>query len=233
MRVQILQHVPFEGPGTIAPFFRSDAHQTLITHLYKGERPLPVDEFDFMVVMGGPMGVHDEDQCPWLKQEKRAIETTLGSGKKVLGICLGAQLLAHVLGSTVKPMGYREIGWYEVERSSGIEKNWLAEIFPANFLPLHWHGDTFELPAGCLQIGSSKACKNQGFVMGDQAVGLQFHLEFNASSIRRLCRNAADELVGAGAIQTEAEMLAEEQRFSAAHRLMSDLLARFIARESK
>ena len=229
MRVQVLQHVPFEGPGTIAPLLKSSGdHQIDIVHLYRGEAPAR-DRCDLLVIMGGPMSVHDEAEFPWLAEEKKWIARAVESGTSVLGICLGAQLIASVLGARVEPMGYREIGWFPVTADPAWQGGWSREIFPDSFEPLHWHGDTFDLPAGAQRIGSSVACANQGFVLGSRIVALQFHLEFNASSIRRLARAASYELDGSDFVQTEAQMLADQNRFDTANALMQKLLKRLCA----
>ncbi len=229
MRIQIFQHVPFEGPGTIAPFFHAQGiHQVHITHFYRDEQPLSTTVYDFLVIMGGPMGVHDESRFSWMTREKRAIEEALAQEKRVLGICLGAQMIAHVAGAQVGPLGYREIGWHPVSTRRDWQAGVFGDLFPERFVPLHWHGDTFDLPPTALALGSSDACRQQGFALGQRVVGLQFHLEFNASSIRRLCRNASDELASPGFVQSEEEMLAQAWRFDDCHQMMSTLLQRMI-----
>lgn len=226
MKIQVFQHVPFEGPATIAPFLEaSGEHQIEIVHLYRGEPP-GGSSADLLVVMGGPMGVYDEADYPWLVDEKRAIAGHLDAGKKVLGICLGAQLLASVMGAKVRAMGYREIGWHPVQMESAYMDEWNAGLFPQRFEPLHWHGDTFDIPAGASRIGSSDACDNQGFVCGDQVVALQFHLEFDARSVRRLAKAVPGELEPSTYVQSEAEMLSDNQRFVQVNSLMQKLLGR-------
>lgn len=226
MKIQVFQHVPFEGPATITPFLEaSGQHQIDIVHLYRGELPGEKNA-DLLVVMGGPMGVYDEKDYPWLVDEKRAIARQLEAGGKILGICLGAQLMASVMGANVKPMGYREIGWYRVDADQEWHMSWNGGLFPESFEPLHWHGDTFDIPAGTTRIGSSAACDNQGFVLGEQVVALQFHLEFDARSVRRLSGAVPGELDGSTHVQSEAQMLADKEKFSVANGLMQKLLCR-------
>lgn len=225
MRACVLQHVPFEGPGTIQPFLADRRIDATTVHLYRGDAlPAPAD-FDLLVVMGGPMSVHDEREHRWLIDEKRLIEAALQADRRILGICLGAQLIADVLGSTVEPMGYREIGWFPVDLASTAPA-WIARALGERFTPLHWHGDTFTLPVGAVQIGSSAACAQQGFVYGDRIVGLQFHLEFTPDSVHRLIANAADELDDSRWVQTPEQLLDSGDRFAAAHRKLDDLLDR-------
>jgi GMP synthase-like glutamine amidotransferase len=150
------------------------------------------------VVMGGPMGVHDEAELPWLRDEKRAIEAALKRGAAVLGVCLGAQLLAHVLGAEVAPNRAKEIGWFPVDLSPEASDTWLGRVFPARFTPFHWHGDTFGIPHGAVALGRSEACANQGFLHGENALGLQFHPEVTAEGLAGLMAHCGPELSIAG-----------------------------------
>lgn len=202
MNVVILQHVSFEGPGTISPFFEhSDAigdtsvkHNVRTIHLYRG------DEFtsplwpDLLIVMGGPMGVSDEAEYSWLAAEKTFISEVIESGAWVLGICLGAQLIAEVLGGQVKNNPRPEIGWYPIQTDEQLNGHWLYDILGSNFHSLHWHGDTFTIPAGAIPLGSSEACENQGFIWDERVLGFQFHLEFTHNTVRRLISECEEEL---------------------------------------
>ena len=222
-RVHVLQHVPFEGLGTIQPFFIKRELEFDMTHLYQ-EHSLPaLEEFDLLVIMGGPMGVNDVKEYPWLVAEKQFIASAISAGKRLLGICLGAQLIAAALGAKVLPMGYREIGWFDVESSDECPSP-IRQIFGDNFECFHWHGDTFEIPKDSLSIGSSKACANQGFLYGDKVLGLQFHLEFSTPSVQRLVTNCAHELDGGDWVQSAEEMLASPVRFDAGHKKIDVLL---------
>jgi GMP synthase-like glutamine amidotransferase len=153
---------------------------------------------DWLIVMGGPMGVHDEGEFPWLKAEKAAVRAALDRGAAVLGVCLGAQLLAHVLGAEVKPNAVKEIGWFPVELSAEARSTWLGRVFPERFTPFHWHGDTFGIPAGAIPLGSSEACRNQGFLWRERVLGLQFHPEITPASLAALSGECAGELAIAG-----------------------------------
>lgn len=227
LNIQIFQHVPFEGPAAVEPYIKKRGHQVEVKKLFDGDKAEPLSA-DALIVMGGPMGARDEDKFAWLVEEKQALEVALKRDIPILGICLGAQLLADVLGAEVKPMGYREIGWFPVQASSDFLEHPLGRSFPRNFTPLHWHGDSFAIPQEAIALGSSEACANQGFVYGGRQVGLQFHLEFDQSSVRRLARNAADELDGSRYVQGEKEMLKQSAMFSAADQLLENFLDDFL-----
>ena len=184
MRIHHLQHVPFEGLGSMESYFRSGGHTMTSTHLYRGDRLPDINNLDFLIIMGGPMGVSDEAQYPYLTSEKAFIKTAMDSGKTVLGICLGAQLIADVLGAGVKKNTYREIGWFPLTRTPEIRKTALDRCFPQFLDVFHWHGDRFEIPDGALPLASSMACDNQGFIIDDRIVGFQFHLETTEESAR-------------------------------------------------
>jgi GMP synthase-like glutamine amidotransferase len=224
LRIHHVQHVPFEGLSSMEPVFHEKGHALTATHVYQAE-PWPcVSDIDWLIIMGGPMGVHDEARYPWLRHEKRFIEETIESGKKVLGICLGAQLLAHVLGAKVYGNQRREIGWFKIHRSPGAENTILADAIPQETEAFHWHGDTFELPLGAERVASSEACENQGFILDDRVVGFQFHLETTMDSARALIENCRDELDGSQYVQTEDEMLSDAHRFTKMNRIMFAVL---------
>ncbi|MEN8174845.1 MAG: type 1 glutamine amidotransferase [Pseudomonadota bacterium] len=224
MRVHHLQHVPFEGLGSIESVLLNKGHRLSATHLY-ADQPLPaVSELDWLIVMGGPMGIYDEAEYPWLQAEKRFIREAIDAGKRVLGICLGAQLIADALGARVYRNPYREIGWFDITRSAGTEGTALSSAIPEQVEVFHWHGDTFDIPEGATLLGSSEACKNQAFVMDDRVVGFQFHLETTPRSAADLIENGRHELDGSRYVQSEDEMLADSRRFSNINRVMSSVL---------
>jgi GMP synthase-like glutamine amidotransferase len=197
LRVQVFQHVPFEGLGSMEPWFAGRGHILSTVRFHAGELPAGPDP-DWLIVMGGPMGVHDEAEFPWLRAEKAALKAALDRGAAVLGVCLGAQLMAHVLGAEVKPNGQKEIGWFPVGLSDAAKAAWTGRVFPERFTPFHWHGDTFGIPAGAVPLGSSAACANQGFLWRERALGLQFHPEVTPASLESLARECAAELALAG-----------------------------------
>ena len=224
MNIHYLQHVPFEGLGSMESALITRGHQLFCTHLYKNQ-PLPaIEKIDWLIVMGGPMGVHDEDKYPWLKQEKECIRQTIDAGKLVLGICLGAQLIAAALGAKIYKNPDREIGWFNINPHTEAADTILASVFSSPIEVFHWHGDTFDLPVKAKLLASSDACNNQGFIFADRVVGLQFHLETTPESARELINNSRDELDGSSYVQSEKEMLSKPQRFARINQTMTAVL---------
>ncbi|MBL7252441.1 type 1 glutamine amidotransferase [Alloalcanivorax marinus] len=230
MRVHYLSHVPFEKLGTLAEWFDAHGHAVNASRLYQGD-PLPAPEdLDALVVMGGPMGADNEARYPWMADEKRLIEACIQGGKKVLGVCLGAQLIARVLGAPVTTNPEREIGWFPVQSTEAGAGDPLGALFSDSAPVLHWHGDTFAIPEGAVHLARSWGCDNQAFRYGDNVLALQFHLELAPDNARALCRECADELADGGPwVQSEAEMLADPALFHAARQRLHRLLDLFFA----
>jgi GMP synthase-like glutamine amidotransferase len=208
LRIRVFQHVPFEGIGCMDPWARARGHRVEHTRFHAGDVPPPAGAYDWLIVMGGPMGARDEGRLPWMAGEKRAIEAALAAGKAVLGVCLGAQLIADVLGAEVRRNRQAEIGWFPVTLSGEALRSPLAEAFPASFTAFHWHGDTFSIPAGAVPLGSSAACDNQGFLLGDRVLALQFHPEVTAAGVEDLLRECAHELRPGAYVQDAASIRA-------------------------
>jgi len=224
MRIHYLQHVPFEGIGSMAAYFKNKGHALSSTKLY-GNQALPdPHDIDFLIVMGGPMGVHDDLQYPWMKKEKAFIRACMDQGKTVLGICLGAQLMAHVLGARVYPNKAREIGWFPLAVAPEAGDTVFRDVFPPGLEVFHWHGDTFDIPESAIRIASSPACANQGFVIDDRIAGFQFHLETTLESAQALIDNCGHELDGSAFVQPAKELTAHEKRFDRINKVMAAVL---------
>jgi len=224
MKIHYLQHVPFEGLGSIGAWARNAGYPVTSTRLYHMDVYPDMNAFDWLIVMGGPMSVHDRDIYPWLTGEKKFIRQAIDRGKIVLGICLGAQLIAHVLRAKVYSGSEKEIGWFPIERSlecSGME---IAEIIPDKIDAFHWHGETFELPYGATRLAGSAVYDNQAFVYQEKVLGLQFHLEATPDSVKSLIEHCADEITAAPYIQSAAQMLSDENRFVEINRVMDNIL---------
>ena len=208
MRAHYLQHVPFEGLGNIKEWLTAKKYKITSTSFDQPEagKTLPDPaEVNLLIIMGGPMSVNEEDKYPWLAEEKQFIRAAIEQHVPVLGICLGAQLIASAMGSRVYANGKKEIGWWPV-KGRMIEEG--VYQFPERLDVFHWHGETFDLPKGAVLLASSAGCANQAFQLGRTVMGLQFHLETTPSAVRALVDNCRDELAMADFIQTEEEMMA-------------------------
>ncbi len=222
MRLHYVQHVPFEDSAHIKEWAKAKGYQVKRTMLSKGE-PLPrLESFDWLTILGGPMSTCDEAHYPWLVQEKHFIKEAIDHGKMVLGVCLGAQLVAELLGATVATNDVKEIGWLPVELTTAGRASVFFKGFPASFTPMHWHSDCFDLPTGAVQIACSPGCVNQAFVYGERVLGIQFHLEFSMQSLRRLVDNCGYQLVDGPYIQQAKEIL-DAKRVATANQLMDQL----------
>lgn len=232
-RLHVLEHVPFEGPGHIAPWAAARGFAMRSTRLHAGD-PLPaMDAFDWLIVMGGPMNIYEDDPYPWLAEERRFIKSAVSSGKKILGICLGAQLLADALGSTVFRGTVREIGWHPVVLTPQASVSPLFADFPASFPAFHWHGDTFPIPKGAVHIARSAGCPSQAFVYEDRAIGVQFHLESTEETVEALIRHCGMEITPGPYIQDEATIRQHTPLYAPkAQKLLERLLMRLAEGET-
>ena len=207
MLIHCLQHVPFEGPFGIADWAAARGHSLRVTPLYAAAAPPELAGFDWLVIMGGPMGVGDEARYPWLAVEKDLIRRSIAAGKILVGVCLGAQLLAEALGARVYPHREKEIGWMPITLTPAGQASPVFGFLPLSLPVFHWHGDTFDPPAGAVQLARSAACEQQAFLYEGRVLGLQFHLESTPESVAGICAACADELVPGPHGQTAAQML--------------------------
>ena len=230
MRIHCLQHVPFESPGYIASWCDRRGHELVATRLYADE-PLPRGEdVEALVVMGGPMGVHDDAAHPWMKGEKHLIASVLEAEKRVFGVCLGAQMIANVSGARVYRNRFQEIGWFPVEATrEGVFRLELPGQFPA----FHWHGDTFQLPAGAVNVARTDACEHQMFVVGERVIGVQFHLEVMPSDVASMCAHAGHDLPEGPYVQAADKMRNFTEAYESSHQLMVSLLDRWIGERAE
>jgi GMP synthase-like glutamine amidotransferase len=213
MRIALLQHVAFEGPGAIADWTQERDHVLDVTRFDLGAAAPEATGFDALIVMGGPMGVHDDERYVWMAREKLLIKRTIDASKPVLGICLGAQLIADVMGARVFRNAERELGWFPVDWSPEARSSRILGFAPPSSRVFHWHSDTFDLPSRSRRVASSAACTNQGFFAEDgRIVALQFHLEMRPEDVARLVIHGADELTSGPYVQDSDGM-----RKTAAH----------------
>jgi len=223
MRAHYFQHVSFEGLGSIEAWLDKAGAEISSTRFFDDAVLPSIEDIDFLIVMGGPMSVNNEDSCPWLLEEKEFIKSAIGSGKPVLGICLGAQLIASSMGAEVFPNPAKEIGWSPVKAVESARASVFG--FPEEKEVFHWHGETFSLPQGAVRIAESNACRNQAFQLGRNVLGLQFHLETTPSTARALVDHCRHEIVQGEFIQSEPEILsAPDERYRSINGLMARVL---------
>jgi GMP synthase-like glutamine amidotransferase len=221
MRIAVLYHVSFETLGYIEDWIQNHGHSVSHYRLFDNPRiPVP-DTFDMLIMMGGPMSVNDENQFPWLIPEKELIRKCAASGKSVLGICLGAQMIASALGKKVYPGAYREIGWFPVTFTDHASRvGGLSGTLPL----FHWHGETFDLPDGAIHIALSEAVPNQAFLYRNHILALQFHPEMKPENISVMVNMMGDELVQAPFVQDAETLLGGLDHIPAANALMDRIL---------
>jgi len=205
-RIHIIQHVPYETPGCIESWIKEKSYNYTITELYKGETLPEVSDIDWLIIMGGPMSIHDTDEFPWLAAEKNFILKAVEADKVIVGICLGSQLIANVLGSSVYKNRVKEIGWFPVKRSEPVVDLPPLKKFNETETVFHWHGDTFDIPDGSLHGFISDACRNQCFLYNERVLGLQFHVEVTEDLLESMIVNGLDEIVPAQYIESADEI---------------------------
>jgi GMP synthase-like glutamine amidotransferase len=193
MNILIVKHVGVEGPGSIGTHLRQRDISYRILNLEANE-PFPkLDNLTHVILLGGPMNVYEEERYPFLAQEDLFIKEAIQRGKRILGICLGAQLIAKALGAKVRRAPVKEIGWYELSLTEEGEKDSIFSRLPKTFSAFQWHGDTFDLPKAAKLIATSDPVPNQAFRYGENAYGLQFHLEVTEEMIEDWMKEYEEE----------------------------------------
>ncbi len=231
MHAHYLQHVPFEGLGSIEAWLEMKKYTITGTQFFKTFSLPDISDVDILIVLGGPMSVNDTHRYPWLVPEMKYIKDFIKSGKPILGICLGAQLIAKSLGAKVYRNPVKEIGWFPIK---GVPVNGQkAFFFSDEIMVFHWHGETIELPPPAILLAESEACTNQAFQIGSSVIGLQFHLETTIESAMNIVVNCRDELVEGEYIQSESQLLKEtELHHEKINILMGNVLAYLINRNN-
>ncbi|MCZ6765312.1 MAG: type 1 glutamine amidotransferase [bacterium] len=226
MKIHFLQHVDFEDPGSILSWAVRSGHSLSGTEFFVDASLPSAESLDWIVVMGGPFNVLDDDKYPWLKDERKFIEKAIRADIMVLGICLGAQLIAQVLGAPVYKDRHKEIGWYPVELTPAGAESRVFSGFPQTFDVFHWHADTFDLPIGARLLATNTACENQAFAYGDRVLGLQFHMEMTRQIAGQLVSKVPEDLIPGPFTQSARELLSDQERFSELADKMSKVLNR-------
>lgn len=229
MRLHVIQHIPFEDEANIHAWADDRGHGVSRSRLY-AEDPFPsLDSYDCLVIMGGFMGVYDYEEFPWLYREKTVILDAIEAGRHVLGVCLGAQLIADVLGATVHTAEVPEIGWFPVSLTPEGRNLPMLRGLPDRFPALHWHHDTFDIPQGAVRIAETDVCPNQGFVLGDRVAGLQFHVEYSHDDLRTMVEHCGHELEeDAPTVQSGYELLQDPSRTDALRSYLDAFLDVFL-----
>jgi GMP synthase-like glutamine amidotransferase len=205
LRVHAIQHVPFEGPGHIADWAEERGHELQVISISEGQELPSLHDSDILIVLGGPMSANDE--IPWLRSETLRIAEFVRAKKPVVGICLGAQILARILGAEVFRAPSREIGWFDVELSTGTLKTF------------HWHGEQFTLPPHALTLGHSRLTKVQGFRYEEHVVAWQFHPEVNEQCVQLMIEFCGDEIDSAqSGEQAPIDIFRQASQYCEGHR---------------
>ncbi len=223
MRLHSLQHEPFEGLANIEVWAKDRGHSISRTLLFNKEELPDIGDFDWLVIMGGSMNIYEEEKYPWLKEEKNFIAEAIANKKIVLGVCLGSQLIADILGGRVTKNKYKEIGWFPVTLTREAKNSPIFKTLPNKFFAFHWHGDTFKIPPGAARIAKSEGCANQAFECG-RVIGLQFHLEYSVESINLMLQNCGDEIVDGKYIQKQQEIESQYSNVAETQRILNLLL---------
>lgn len=220
MRIHVLQHAEWETIGKIDQWIKSRGYSYSVSHLYKGD-DLPTEEVDILIVMGGPMGINDDEKYPWLKAEREYLKKIVKSDTKILGICLGSQFIADALGAKVYTGREKEIGFFEINKE--VEHSLTSEL-PQSFDVFHWHGDTFDIPDGAVNLFSSELTQNQGFIYDDRVLALQFHTEVGHKEIEEFVDSGRNEIIPSKYIQRESEIMSTDFNFNKANSYLFSIL---------
>ena len=224
LRIHYFQHVAFEGLGIIEGWVKKNNHKLSSTKFYQDEKLPEIDHIDWLIVMGGPMGVYDEDKYPWLKAEKEFITKAISENKTVIGICLGSQLIAAVCGAKVYPNTQKEIGWFPLQLTDQGKGNSVFKGLPEDLTVFHWHGDTFDLPQGAVRLAETRITKNQAFLINGKVLGLQFHLEVTEKSIAEMLIHCKSDIVPSDSVQTVEKISSNQVHFDENNQLLFEIL---------
>ncbi|MEO8150112.1 MAG: type 1 glutamine amidotransferase [Bacteroidia bacterium] len=221
LKIHYIQHVPYEGIGCIDYWAQAKGHILTSTKIYEETKVYPpLESFDWLIVMGGPMSVNEPEKNPWMAEEKKFIHEAIKKNKVVIGICLGSQIVASVLGAKVSPNEKKEIGWFDVKLTDAAQQHDAFNMFPESFKTFHWHGETFDLPRHATLLMSSQACKHQAFIHGKRTIGLQFHLEATQAGIKDMIENHKHELGSDDFVQTEEQIMEQSNLVTENHERM-------------
>ncbi len=231
MHLHVFQHVPFEALGAIEHWAKQRDAIITRTRFFDTDPTFPnLGEIDLLVSMGGPMSVHDEADYPWLQQEKTYIRKALEQGIHVLGICLGAQLVAEALGAEITQNPHKEIGFFPVTMHPDALAHPVCKGLPERLPMFHWHGERFALPEGAIPLGQSDACDMQGFIYGERVLAWQCHPEMTPERLLKMMTHVGDDLRNNGRyIQSASEIVMQQDSLHEVNRYLYMMLDRWIA----
>ncbi len=228
MRAHYFQHEAFEDTAAIGTWLQDHGFEITGTRFFESDALPAVEDIDWLVIMGGAMSVNDEARLPWLVREKEFVRQCIAAQKVVVGVCLGAQMIASALGAAVYRNSGKEIGWFPVEKS-GQSGSLLFQDFPERLHVFHWHGETFDLPKGADLVARSETTRHQIFTYGNRVVGFQCHLETTPASLASLSKACHAELIPAPRVQTHDEMMAGTEKYIAPmHKALFGVLERLL-----
>ncbi len=234
MRILLLQHDPLDGPGALLEWAESRGHSVACCLICQGEPLPPLASFELLVSLGGPMGAYEEEKHPWLATEKEYLRQALAAGKKILGLCLGCQLLADALGGKAFRHTCKEFGWQPIEPLPEGD-SWFGT--GGTFYAFQWHGDTYTLPPGAVHLARNAAAEQQAFVLegarGGLVMGLQFHLEWTEQMAREALAEPGVAPPPSPFVQTPEEILSDLSLFETAKQRFFALLDRFSNQTSR
>ena len=206
MRIHCNLHETFEGPGCINDWIKQKDYITTASHTYLNETYPSMEQFDWLIIMGGTMSTYEEEKHKWLQAEKKFIRQAIESDKIVLGICFGAQMIAEALGGKVYPAKEQEIGWFPIDMNKNNLPAGLSPL-PVNPTVFHWHGDTFDLPDEAVHLASSEATINQAFIYHNRVMALQYHHELTTKAISLMNEKLGAQLSKARYVQSAEEIM--------------------------
>jgi len=229
MNILFLQHDPLDGPGALIEWAESRGHAVSFCLVCEGHPLPPIDSFDLLVSLGGPMGAYEKEKYPWLAAEKEYLRKVVAAGKKILGLCLVCQLLADALGGKAFRHSCKEFGWQPIEPlAEGTA--WFGTNSP--FLAFQWHGDTYSLPPGAIQLARNEAAEQQAFLLkgpaGNQVLGLQFHLEWTEQMAREALAEPGVAPPRSLFVQMPEEILSDLSLFESAKERFFALMDKFV-----
>ncbi len=226
MRLHLLEHDPIDLSDTnITQWAQQKGYPVAHTYLCNNEDLPALEDFDWLMVMGGSPHAWEEDVHAWLSPEKEFIAKALEHNKIILGICFGAQLLAEALGAEVFPNPHKEIGWYEVTLTPEGQQSYLFHNMPQQFITFHWHSDHFSLPPGCTRLAYSEATANQAYIHPERPVaGIQFHPEYPLALVKYFARDWSQEWEIGPYVAGKEKVLAQSDQIPETYELMATLL---------